>query len=113
MSNYTSQNLIDISPSRVPAGTLAIRIGDDVFTAGSVSIDDAGDAYVVVSDSGVLYAQKLHFNGTEASDSGAPQSLQNIKIFNTGHPQPQGGSGGGTMDDLTFFDWMTILDKGC
>lgn len=90
MSNYTSQNLIAIPASQVPVGTLAMKVGNDVFTAGSLTLDE-GDAYVVVSDSGTLYAQKLKFNGTQASDSGPLLELSNVMTFNTGHPEPQGG----------------------
>ena len=38
MSNYTSQNLIKIDPANIPAGTLAMKVGNDIFTAGYVQI---------------------------------------------------------------------------
>ena len=31
MSNYTKENLIPIPPAAVPAGTLAIKVGDEIF----------------------------------------------------------------------------------
>ena len=38
MSNYTKENLKEILPSQVKPGTLAIKIGNEVFTAGNVII---------------------------------------------------------------------------
>lgn len=38
MSNYTNENLISIPSASVPAGTLAMKVGDNVFTAGNVII---------------------------------------------------------------------------
>lgn len=45
MSNYISENLISIPSSAVPAGTLAIKIGNDVFLAGSASTGKSMDFY--------------------------------------------------------------------
>ena len=42
MSNYTKENLIQIPPSAVPAGTLAIKIGDEIFTPGNIRISSGG-----------------------------------------------------------------------
>lgn len=42
MSNYTKQNLVPVPPSQTPAGTLAIKVGDVVFTAGSISSGGGG-----------------------------------------------------------------------
>lgn len=39
MSNYTKDNLLNIAPSDISAGTLAIKIGNEVFTAGNVVTD--------------------------------------------------------------------------
>lgn len=39
MKNYTDNNLIEISSSEVQSGTLAIKIGNNVFTAGNVNAD--------------------------------------------------------------------------
>lgn len=36
MSNYTTENLIAVSPGSVPAGTPAIKVGDHVFLAGGI-----------------------------------------------------------------------------
>lgn len=116
MSNYTSGNLINVSASEVPAGTLAMKVGNDIFLAGGVNvistynvtsvynitsnfIEQIGDAYVVVDDNGTLKAQKLAFDSAMASDSGEPETLENVMIFNTGHDEPQyEGSGGTAMD---------------
>ena len=38
MSNYKRENLLNIAPAKVPAGTLAVKVGGDVFTAGNVKI---------------------------------------------------------------------------
>lgn len=114
MSNYTSGNLINISASEVPAGTLAMKVGNDVFIAGGVNItstynvtstynitsnfiEQIGDAYVVVDDNGTLKAQKLAFDSTTASDSGEPETLENVMIFNTGHDEPE-YEGGNSID---------------
>ena len=45
MSNYTDNNLISIPSSNVPAGTLAMKVGNNVFTAGNVVIGEATDFY--------------------------------------------------------------------
>ena len=45
MSNYSSENLILIPAQNVPAGTLAMKIGSDVFTAGSIVINQGTDFY--------------------------------------------------------------------
>lgn len=39
MSNYTNENLINVPFSNVPAGTLAMKVGDNIFTAGNVTIN--------------------------------------------------------------------------
>lgn len=36
--NYNTQNLIQVPPANVQAGTLAIKIGDTVFTAGNTQL---------------------------------------------------------------------------
>ena len=38
MSNYTNENLINVPSANVPAGTLAMKVGDNIFTAGNVII---------------------------------------------------------------------------
>ena len=42
MSNYTKQNLVPVPPSQTTAGTLAIKVGDVVFTAGNVTSGGGG-----------------------------------------------------------------------
>ena len=38
MSNYQKENLLTIAPEKVPAGTLAVKVGDDIFTAGNIKV---------------------------------------------------------------------------
>ena len=45
MSNYTNENLINVPSSNVPAGTLAMKVGDNIFTAGNVVIGGSTDFY--------------------------------------------------------------------
>lgn len=49
MSNYTDNNLISIPSSNVPAGTLAMKVGDNIFTAGNVIIGGTADYYKCAS----------------------------------------------------------------
>lgn len=44
MSNYTNENLINVPSSNVPAGTLAMKVGDDIFTAGYIVISSGGSS---------------------------------------------------------------------
>lgn len=46
------------------------------------------EGYVVVESNNILKAQKLSFNGTNASFEGQPEEILNIKIFETGINQP-------------------------
>jgi hypothetical protein len=51
MSNYTKENLITTPATSVPAGTLAIKVGDEIFTAGNVTIGtDTSDATATAGD---------------------------------------------------------------
>lgn len=49
MSNYTNENLINVPASNVPAGTLAMKVGDNIFTAGNVIIGGTADYYKCAS----------------------------------------------------------------
>lgn len=42
MSNYTKENLIAIPPTAVPAGTLAMKVGNEIFTPGNIRISSGG-----------------------------------------------------------------------
>ena len=42
MNNYTKENLIALPPESVPAGTLAMKVGDTVFTPGNIRISSGG-----------------------------------------------------------------------
>lgn len=64
MSNYTNENLINVPASNVPAGTLAMKVGDNIFTAGNVVISSSGgsgggEIYLCVSASDPTY---FHIN---------------------------------------------------
>ena len=51
MSNYTNENLINVPSSTVPAGTLAMKVGDNIFTAGNVTIEtNTSDATATAQD---------------------------------------------------------------
>ena len=107
MKNFIDSNLININPENVPSGTLAIKIGNNVFTAGNINIDEYGEPYVVVDDNGTLKAQKLSFDGTTPNDSGEPEVLtaNNVKVFNTGHTEPSGTVSGRGMN---FYKCATV-----
>ena len=45
MSNYTNENLINVPSANVPAGTLAMKVGDNIFTAGNVVINGGATDY--------------------------------------------------------------------
>lgn len=49
MSNYKKENLIPIPPAAVPAGTLAIKVGDEIFTPGNIKIGQSMDFYKCAS----------------------------------------------------------------
>lgn len=42
MSNYTKENLIQIPQTAVPAGTLAMKVGNEIFTPGNIRISSGG-----------------------------------------------------------------------
>lgn len=98
------QRVIEIAPGKwIPVGFGGDYIPSSASDSSLLSIE-AG----YIDDNGNF--QPLTFNGTEASDSGSSVEGLSHAIFNTGKPQPAYPSGGGgSMDDLQFFDWMTIL----
>lgn len=49
MSNYTKENLIAVPPTSVPAGTLALKVGDLIFTPGNIRIGQATEFYKCAS----------------------------------------------------------------
>ena len=109
MSNYINQNLINIPASGVPSGTLAFKVGDHIFTAGSLSGVELSEselqAYVVVDVSGTIMAQKLAFTGTQPSDQGQPSQIENLGTFNTGHPEPTGSI---STNSMNFYKCATV-----
>ena len=62
MSNYKKENFIQIPPYAVPAGTLAIKVGDEIFTTGNSKIGQSMDFYKCAS---VATASKT-WTGSEA-----------------------------------------------
>ena len=92
------QRVIQIAPGKwIPVGLggkFPPTAGASSDSAAGASSDSVGsqdlDAYVVQSNSGVLYARKLKFNGAQASDSQTIELLSDsaVLIFNTGHPEP-------------------------
>lgn len=92
MSNYTSENLINVPAVNVPAGTLAVKIGEDVFTAGNVIIGQDVTAGYFAKD-----GDNLKFYSTESSSG---EIVGQIMIADTGKDQPeyQGGGSGSTMN---------------
>lgn len=91
MSNYQRENLLNIAPEKVPAGTLAVKVGDDVFTAGNVKI-----------------------TGTDVSETTAtaPDVLEGKQFYNAQGVLTQGTlipqSGGSTMD---FYKCAVVAEK--
>lgn len=49
MSSYTKENLIHIPPTAVPAGTLAIKVGNEIFTPGNIRITSGMEFYKCAS----------------------------------------------------------------
>lgn len=49
MGNYSKENLIAIPATAVPAGTLAIKIGNEVFTPGNIRISSGIDFFKCAS----------------------------------------------------------------
>lgn len=49
MSNYTKENLIAVPPTSVPVGTLAIKVGDVIFTPGNIKIGQSMEFYKCAS----------------------------------------------------------------
>ena len=121
MSNIYIDNLIKLQ-DKPSAGQRVLQISPGVWIpvglSGAPASSDSSSAIdlqagVLVDDNGVLKVQLLHFEGTQpVSDSSSLEDFT-MKIFNTGHPEPDyGGSGGGSLSDEDFFDWYTILTGG-
>lgn len=49
MSNYTKENLIAVPSTDVPAGTLAIKVGNEIFTPGNIKIASGMEFYKCAS----------------------------------------------------------------
>lgn len=77
--------------------TELIKKSDGTITQIGGGGGGSADGYVVVDDNGVLKAQKLSFNGTEASFDGTAETLDTTKVglFATTQDEPAyKGSGG-------------------
>ena len=81
MSNYQKENLLTIAPEKVPAGTLAVKVGDDIFTAGNVKITGTDVSATTATAPDVLEGKQFY-------------DAQGVLTQGTLIPQ----SGGGTMD---------------
>ena len=82
MTNYTIDNLIEVSPEEVPVGSLAIKIGKEVFIAGNACVSGTVvHGYFVNSDGAVSFVPV---------DAGEPrEQVQTISIVDTGVPGPE------------------------
>lgn len=88
MSNYTNENLINISPNNIPAGTLAMKVGENVFTAGSIKIGSDVQLGQIIEKDGVQKFVPMVFNGTEASE-GTAEEFTDLYTYNTANPIPE------------------------
>jgi hypothetical protein len=59
MANYTKDNLLSLTPEKVPSGTLAVKIGEEVFTAGNVKIRGIDPAATTATVDDVLIGKKF------------------------------------------------------
>ena len=102
------QNLINYNTT-INQGQRLIKIGNSFIPVGTSlnSSTEDYDLYVVVNDNGQKKVQKLSFQGTTASDDGNPETLQNIKIFNTGHPEPSGTSSN-SSNSINFYKCTSV-----
>lgn len=75
MSNYDSSNLISIPASSVPAGTLAMKIGSDVFTAGAVVISGGTDVSSTTAQAADVLSGKVFYNSGGVKTSGTIQTV--------------------------------------
>lgn len=65
------------------------------------------DGYVAVEEDGVLKAQKLSFNGTEAIPDGATEAISNVGLFATGMDEPA-YSGSGTGGAAKYYKCASV-----
>ena len=89
MSNYTKENLIAIPPTAVPAGTLAIKVGDEIFTPGNIKIGSGGGDNGTDSGATILLAHfdsSLSFIGAAASCGVAAEQINAMDASMGGTP---------------------------
>lgn len=65
------------------------------------------EGYVVVEEDGVLKAQKLSFNGTEAAPDGATEAIGNVGLFATGMDEPA-YNGSETGDSAKYYKCASV-----
>lgn len=110
----------EFSNAVIPEGSVLIFTGYDTGTSSGTLVTRYKSASGVFGNLsgkeitlGVVDEDKkfqaFAFVGTTPSDSGDPETVTNYKSWNSTLPAPV--TPGGGMDDLEFFDWMTILDN--
>lgn len=83
--------IIAPSISEIKDYTPALKIGDKIFVSGiggDFIPKNRIEGYVAVEENGVLKAQKLSFDGTQASPDGSTEEIGSVGLFNTGMEEP-------------------------
>ena len=97
------QNLVNIENTLV-SGQKLIKIGNSFIPIDIITLGQQFQAYVTINISGTLMAQKIVFDGTSAVLSGQPESLTNVKTFNTSLPEPsESSSNSNSSNSINFY----------
>lgn len=78
MNNYTNENLMNVPSSIVPAGTLAMKVGNNIFTAGNVVIGGSAEFYKCATVSGLTPEIKSPEDATGNNGTGYTVSASSI-----------------------------------